>query len=98
MLLAILLVLILIAVLIAPWLLGAAAVAAALYGTYLVIAAMIAAALCILIIPFYFFVTVRSKRGNKPKLIPGKRKSCKFCQVEMPVSAKKCENCGQSDS
>lgn len=92
--LAILLVLILIAVLIAPWLIGVAIAAAAIYGVYLVIAAAFAAvAIVIGVIWALISVTVKNQR-EKPEVIHGERKACPFCQCEMPVNAFICKNCG----
>lgn len=97
--LAILLILILITVLIAPWLLGVIAIAASLYGVYLVAAAVITAiAFIVAIIWFFFTGSFGDKRESKPEIIIGKRKSCKFCQAEMAVSTTKCRNCGQTEA
>ena len=96
--LAILLVLILIAVLIAPWLIGvaiaAAIAAAALYGTYLVAAAVIAIAA--LVVAVAWVLITGNSRQEKPEEIHGERKACKYCQVEMAASASRCGNCGKS--
>ena len=92
--LAILLVLILIAVLIAPWLIGVAIAAAALYGTYLVAAAVIASA-AIVVAVAWVLITGNS-RQEKPEEIHGERKACKYCQVEMAASASRCGSCGKS--
>lgn len=94
--LAILLVLILIAVLIAPWLIGVAIAAAAVYGVYLVAAAALAGIAFVVAVIWVLFT--EKGRKEKPEEIHGERKACKYCQVEMAVSATHCKNCGQAST
>lgn len=97
--LAILLVLILIAVLIAPWLLGVIAIAVSLYGTYIVIGAVITAAVLIATLVWFFFTSaLEGRRREKPEIIIGERKACRVCQSEMAASATKCQNCNQTET
>jgi hypothetical protein len=90
--LAILLVLILIAVLIAPWLLGVIVVVAAAYGVYLV--ALGAAAFVGIIAGIAWVLLKNHQQRDKPLEIVGDRRSCRNCQCEMPVSQTICSNCG----
>jgi membrane protein implicated in regulation of membrane protease activity len=90
---AILIVLILIAVLIAPWLIGVAIAAAAAYGIYLTAAAALTGVAFVVAV-IWVLATSRGRR-DKPEEIHGERKACKHCQVEMPASAIQCKNCGQ---
>lgn len=94
--LAILIVLILIAVLIAPWLIGVAIAAAAVYGVYLVAAAVLAGVAFVIAI-IWVLITDKGRR-EKPEEILGERKACKCCQVEMAASATQCKNCGQAST
>lgn len=90
--LAILLVLILIAVLIAPWLIGVAVAVIAVYGIYIVGAAALAGVAFVLVV---IWVLITDKgRSEKPEEIHGERKACLHCQAEMAVSAVYCKNCG----
>lgn len=90
--LAILAVLILIAVLIAPWLVGLVVAAAAIYGVYLVIVGGIAALCAIAIIVWALFKG--HSKNDKPHEIHGGRKACKNCQCEMSIAESLCHNCG----
>lgn len=92
--LAILIVLILISVLIAPWLIGVAVAAAAVYGVYLITAAALAGV--VFVIAAIWLLATTKKRREGPEEIHGERRACKHCQVEMPVSAIQCKNCGQA--
>ena len=92
--LAILLVLILIAVLIAPWLIGVAIAAVAVYGAYLVGAAALAGVAFVIVV-IWVLITEKG-RSEKPEEIHGERKACKYCQVEMATSAAHCKNCNQA--
>ena len=94
--LAILIVLILIAVLIAPWLIGVAIAAAAIYGVYLVAAAALAGVAVVVAVAWALIT--ESSRREKPEEIHGERKACKYCQVEMAASANQCSNCGKSST
>lgn len=91
--LAILIVLILIAVLIAPWLIGVAIAAAAIYGVYLVAAATLAG-MAVVVAVAWVLITEKS-RQEEPEEISGERKVCKYCQAEMMVSSTQCRNCGR---
>lgn len=91
--LAILIVLILIAVLIAPWLIGVAIAATAIYGVYLVAVASIAGVA--MVVAVIWVLVSGHTRQEKPEEILGERKSCKYCQVEMAASASRCKNCGE---
>lgn len=91
--LAILLVLLFIAVVIAPWLVGVAIAAAAIYGIYIVTAA--ALAVVGFIVAFVWVILSNKNKKDKPEEIHGERRACKFCQVEMASSATRCKNCGQ---
>lgn len=93
---AILIVLILIAVLIAPWLIGVAVAAVAVYGIYLTAVAVLAG-LAFVIAVAWVLVTEKSRR-DKPEEIHGERKACKHCQVEMPAATVQCKNCGQANA
>lgn len=94
--LAIFIVLILIAVLIAPWLIGVAVAAAAAYGIYLITAAALTGVVFVIAV-IWLLATVKSRREG-PEEIHGERKACKHCQVEMPASAIQCKNCGQASA
>lgn len=90
---AILIILILIAVLIAPWLIGVAFAAAAIYGVYLVAAAAIAGVATVVAV--IWFLISGYPRQEKPEEIHGERKACMYCQIEMAASASQCSNCGK---
>jgi ribosomal protein L40E len=94
--LAILLVLILIAVLIAPWLIGVVIAAAAVYGVYLV-AAFAIAGIAIVVVVIWALITEKNRK-EKPEEIHGERKACMYCQAEMAASATRCKNCGESSA
>jgi len=92
----ILVVLIIIAVILAPWLIGVAAALAALYGLHIVIfgslmAIVVAVASCLFLIS-----AVRdSKEANKEAApITGGRVACKSCQAEVSDQRSTCDNCG----
>lgn len=89
---AILAVLILIALLIAPWLIALIVAAAALYGVYVVGISVVAAALFAGCAAWVFLRP--SSRQTEAIPITGGRKVCKACQAEMPTSDRKCPNCG----
>lgn len=94
--LAILLLVILIAVLVAPWLIGVAAATVAIYGIYLVAAVMFAGIATIAAL--IWFLATDTNKKEKVEEIHGKRKICKYCQVEMASSATYCKNCGESNA
>lgn len=92
----ILAVLVIIAVVLAPWLIGVAAALAALYGVYVVIfgglvAVVVAVASCL----FFISAARDSKEANK-KVAPitGGRVVCKNCQAEVSDRRSTCDNCG----
>lgn len=90
---AILAVLVLIAVLIAPWLLAVLAAAAAVYGVFLIGASVIAVILGIVAL-LWVLIFQKSSRDDEAPPIVGSRKVCSSCQAEMPAAASKCPNCG----
>ncbi|OCW98107.1 hypothetical protein [Alishewanella sp. HH-ZS] len=94
--LAILIVLILIAVVIAPWSIGVVIAAAAIYGVYLV-AATVLAGVVFIIVAIWMFFTQKAK-CEKPEEIHGERKACKYCQAEIAASTTYCKNCGQANT
>jgi len=93
--LAILLALVLIAVLIAPWLIGVTVAAAVVYGVYLVTAA--ALSVLALVVAVVWALITEKKRKDRPEEIHGERKACKYCQAEMAATATKCKNCGNTN-
>lgn len=90
---AILCVLILIAILIAPWLIGVIAALAAAYGLYMVVLFSICALLVILVTIWVFMTYPNRKEKPEPELI-GTRKVCAECQAENGENSTKCANCG----
>lgn len=97
---AILIVLVLIAVIIAPWLIGVAIAAVAVYGIYLVAAAALAGVAFVIafVIAVVWVLATEKGRRERPEEIQGERKACKYCQVEMAASAIRCKNCGQAST
>lgn len=89
---AILCVLVVIAVLLAPWLLAVIATAVALYGIYLVAAAAVFAV--VFVVALMWFLFTGSRRRDAPQHINGDRKACRQCQVEIAATARRCSNCG----
>lgn len=90
--LAILIVLIFISVLMAPWLLGVIAAFAAIYGIYLVTFFIISFTAFLVIL-----VLIAVRWRKKPETVTeinGERKRCNSCQVEVSVHTKICNNCG----
>lgn len=91
----ILAVLVIIALLLAPWLIGVALAAVALYGIYVVIAAAITG--LILTIGFVWFLLTsinRKSPGEETAPIVGGRVSCPSCQAEISDRLVVCDNCG----
>lgn len=88
---AILAALILIAVIMAPWLIGVAAALAAAYGAYVIAIGVIAA----LMLPAIYLWIAVTNRANAPKPVPksGGIKVCRHCQSEMPDYIVFCHNC-----
>lgn len=84
----------LIAVLIAPWLLAAIALAVAAYGLYIVIAIVAVFVCAIGLIIWLTFSAVFVRRKERVVEIKGERKACTSCQLEMPLNATKCGSCG----
>lgn len=92
---AILAVLILIAVLIAPWILGVIAALVALYGIY-VVSFFIIGSIVFLVAIIYLAI----KEFNRPEKIVeiiGERKACRHCSCEMPADSKYCYSCGEEN-
>ncbi|WP_417500574.1 hypothetical protein [Marinobacter sp.] len=89
--LAILAVLILIAVILAPWLIGVAVALVAAYGLYVVaVGALVALALPVI---FLWVSFTQKKDSSEPPPITGKRVPCRHCQAEMPDYIVFCHNC-----
>lgn len=93
--LAILCVLVLIAIILAPWLVGlvvAAAVGAtAAYGVYLVALGAILAVVLVAA-TIWALITFGSREQEAPP-IAGERAQCPFCQAETPARKPFCDNC-----
>lgn len=89
--LAILAVLVLIAVILAPWLIGVAATLIAAYGVYVV--AIGALALIALPLIWIWVAMTQKKEEQEPPPITGARVVCKNCQAEMPDYIVFCDNC-----
>lgn len=89
----ILCVLVLIAVLIAPWLMLVGAAGIALYGAALVVAAATFVVVGTIVLAWVIVRGIRRRRGDLPDQIRGARKSCPHCQVEMAATATYCRNC-----
>jgi len=92
----ILVVLIIIAVILAPWLIGVAVALAALYGLHLVIfggliAVVVAVASCL-----FFISAVRDSNNADKEAAPitGGRMACRSCQAEVSDRRSTCDNCG----
>lgn len=92
---AILVVLIIIALLIAPWLILAVATAAALYGVYLVAVAVIFILACVAA-ACWFIGALFFRKRDRPEEIMGPRKSCPSCSVELPAHETYCRSCGSA--
>lgn len=92
----ILIVLVIIAVMLAPWLLGLLAVAAAAYGVWVAgigIAAAIGGAIGIV---WGIASAMRQKEpGQEAQPIIGERTACPSCQAEVSARLSLCDNCGQ---
>lgn len=93
---AILVVLIVIAVILAPWLLGLIAAGVAAFGVLLVAAFGVAIAIS-LGVAIWLVAKEITKRKGEPPPIKGVRKVCASCQAEMPVSSVRCPSCGASN-
>lgn len=92
----ILVVLVIIAVVLAPWLIGVAAALAALYGLYVVIfgglmAVVVAVASCLFVISM---VRDSSEAKKESAPITGGRVACRSCQAEVSDRRSTCDNCG----
>ncbi|MDX1597429.1 MAG: hypothetical protein R3295_02095 [Marinobacter sp.] len=89
--LAILAVLILIAVILAPWLIGVAVALVAAYGLYVVTLGVLAALALPLI--WAWVAMTQKKETQDPPLSTGARVACKHCQADMPDFIVFCHNC-----
>lgn len=85
-----------IAVILAPWLIGVAVALAALYGIYVVIAGALAGLILITALIWFLFSEVRKTNAEKKKTAPisGGRVACRNCQAEVSDKLKHCDNCG----
>ena len=101
---AILVVLVIIAFVIAPWLIGvviAVVVAmAAAYGVYIFVVVALAGSVLALIGIWYLFKwlthrnTPLASKDDPPPALPGKERiNCKHCQANMPANLLFCDNC-----
>lgn len=87
--------LVIIALSVAPWLFAIVAAAFAAVAAYGVLWAMaIAAGLVALIGYVLYLLLFGVQRRERIQSIEGERKSCSSCQVEMSVKASVCPNCG----
>ena len=89
---AILVVLVVIAVVLAPWLLAILAAAVAIYGIGLIVT--IAAVLVLAVAAGVWVAVSRTAKKKRPEEIRGPRKACVACQVEIPADSVRCRNCG----
>jgi hypothetical protein len=87
---AILAVLILIAVILAPWLIGVVVALAAAYGVYIVALGVLAAVALPLI---WLWIAMIQKKNEGPPITTGQKVPCKNCQAEMPDYIVFCHNC-----
>lgn len=90
---AILIVLVVIAVILAPWLLALLAAGIAAFGVFLVAAFGVAVAIT-LGVAIWLVAKEVTKRKGEPAPIEGARKVCVSCQAEMPVRSSRCPSCG----
>lgn len=90
---AMLVVLIVIALILAPWLLAIIAAGIAAYGVYLIAVALV---FLISFVAVLAWLLVRhfAGRDRSPVEIKGPRKPCSSCSVEMPAAARRCPGCG----
>ena len=91
---AILCVLVLIVVLIAPWILLVVAAGVALYGTALVVAAAVFVGAGVAVLGWLAAMGIKRRHDDRPEQIHGARVACGTCQAEMPALARHCRNCG----
>lgn len=93
---AILAVLLLIAIILAPWLLGVLAMAVAAYGVWV---AGIGIAVAIGAVAGIVWGVVSALRrqdpGKEAPPITGERVACRHCQAEVPAHLMRCDNCHQ---
>ncbi len=90
---AILIVLVVIAVILAPWLFGVLFLGVAAYGIWLM-TVVIGAFVIAIGIGVWLFISSVATRDKSVKLT-GPRRSCPNCQVEMPANAVSCRSCGK---
>lgn len=88
----ILIVLVVIAVVLAPWLLGLIAVAIAAFGTYAVIFGGLMALAIIAGASWGLIASMRNERREAAP-ITGDRVACRHCQAEVSSSLTYCDNC-----
>lgn len=89
---AILGVLVIIALVLAPWLIGVAVALVAAYGVFIVIAgglALLAGLIAVV------WVVMADRKPTEAPPITGARTSCTHCQAEIPASLIYCDNCRQ---
>lgn len=94
---AIFIVLLLILFVLAPWLLSVAAAIAALISVPVMIGiACGAVALVGMVLWVFFSELYKGSRSPQPVTdLPGERKACQHCQLEIPVSEHHCRHCGK---
>ena len=98
---AILVVLVIIALVIAPWLIGVAAAVvvtmAAAYGVYIFVVVALAGSVLALIGIWYLFEWLTHRKTpltEQGAAIAGKERiNCKHCQADMPANLLFCDNC-----
>lgn len=92
----ILVVLVVIAVILAPWLLGLAAVAIAAYGVWLAGIAIAVAIGAVIGLAWAIVSAIRhASPGTEAPPITGERAACPHCQAEVPAQLSRCDNCRQ---
>lgn len=90
---AILAVLVLIAFILAPWLIAVVVAAAVTYGAALVVAGLIACAAIPVILVWVLYKDSRRRKGAQAAPLEGPRKACPGCQSEIPAGAAMCQAC-----
>lgn len=94
MLYLILAVLIIIAIVLAPWLLGVAAVAAAAYGVYMVVFAALMGLAVVAGFIWAVVTSIQKPATDEAPAITGGRVACRQCQAEVSDKLARCDNCG----
>ena len=90
---AILAVLVLIAFILAPWLIAVVVAAAVTYGAALVVAGLIACAAIPIILAWVLYKDSRRRKGTEAAPLEGPRKPCPGCQSEISVTTTMCPAC-----